>query len=153
MRRSTEHKPVARRLRGAAAAVALIGLFVVAWAAPIPALGDAPHASVSALLHEHLPGWRIASIEAAWEGGTTVELRCGGHRIGVQLVPGHGLPAGDVWLQPADDLSAALLTRVSDYDGYLIWLGQPLLPKVLACSAVLAGDQRDAGTLRLAGSS
>jgi hypothetical protein len=152
MRRSPQPKPVARRLRGAAAAGALIGLFLVAWAAPIPALGDAPHASITALLREHLPGWRVASIEGAWEGGTTVELRCGSHRIGVQLVPGHGLPAGDVWLQPADDLSATLLARVSDYEGYLIWLGQPLLPKVLACSQVLAGDRRDAGTLQLRGS-
>lgn len=151
MRRSTQPKLVTRRARGLLAVVALMAVFLVAWAAPIPALGDAPHAAVTALVQEHLPGWQIESIAGSWEGGTTIALRCGDHRIGVQLVPGHGLPAGDLWLQPSDDLSASLLARVSDYDGYLIWLSQPFVPKTLACNAVLVVDRHDAGMLQLAG--
>jgi hypothetical protein len=140
------------RLRGIAAVLALAALFGVAWAAPIPALGDAPYGPAVALVHQHLPGWQVTSVQGAWEGGTTVSVRCMSHTIGVQLVPGHGPPANDVWLQASDEVSAYLLGRTSDYDGYLIWLSQPLLPRVLACSAMLAGDNRDAGLLQLPGS-
>jgi len=139
-----------RLLRAIGPVTALATLFAIAYLAPIPALGNADRAIVVALVNGRLPGWTVEEATDAWEGATSVTLGCGGDEIGFQIVPGHGLPAGMVWLQPTDGSANRILSEVSDYPGYLIWLEKPLTPHALSCQDLLARQTRSRG--RAAGS-
>jgi hypothetical protein len=134
-----------RRLRAIGSVVALAALFGVTYLAPIPALGNASRERVISLVGERLPGWRVEGATDAWEGATAVTVACGSQQIGFQITPGHGLPAGMVWLEPADGSADRYLAEVSDYPGYLIWLDRPLLPRTLSCRELLARQSRSRG--------
>jgi hypothetical protein len=139
-----------RLLRAIGSVVALAALFAAAYLAPIPAVGNADRAGVIALVKERLPGWEVRGATDAWEGATALTVACGGDEIGFQVVPGHGLPASMVWLQPTDGSANRILAEISDYPGYLIWLKRPLVPRALSCQELLAGESRSPG--RAAGS-
>jgi hypothetical protein len=142
--------PTNRLLRAIGSVMALAALFAVAYLAPIPTLGNASRAGVIALVSERLPGWNVQGVTDAWEGATAVTVACGGEEIGFQIVPGHGLPAGMIWLQPTDGSANRILAEVSDYPGYLVWLKRPLLPRILSCEELLARQSPSRG--RAAGS-
>ncbi len=88
-----------------------------------------------------LPGWTIQRLERSWEGAYTVVTLCAGRQIGFQLVPGHGLPADDAWIQPNDAYSRERLVGISDHWRYLVWYDDPALVSSLSCEEELAGSR------------
>ncbi len=130
------------RLRLRARAVAglpiLVAVFALAIWLPIPATGDPPLRTAVSEVQERLPGWHIVRATSAWEGAYSVVASCGGHQLGFQMVPAHGLPVGDVWIQPDDSYAQDRLRQVSDHDIYLVWYEHPMQERSLSCGAELA---------------
>jgi hypothetical protein len=58
-------------------------------------------------------------------------------------VPGHGLPVGDLWIQPDDVYATDRLHEVSDHDIYLVWYQHPPEERSLSCGAELARTYPD----------
>jgi len=129
---------VTRHLRRTAAFLALPLLLAVAFWAPIPKVGDPGIDKVVAQVHARLPGWHVVRATDTWEGGYAVVASCGAREMGFQLVPGHGLPPDDAWLQPNDWYSRIWLERVSDYPTFLIWRARPLVDRTLNCDGQVA---------------
>ena len=93
---------------------------------------------VVAQVHARLPGWDVVGATDTWEGGFAVVASCGARTLGFQMVPGHGLPPDDAWLQPNDAYADSRLRQTSDYPTFLIWRAHPLLNRTLTCSDELA---------------
>jgi hypothetical protein len=129
---------VTRRLHRPAALLSLPLLLAVAFWAPIPRVGDPGIDRVLAEVHERLPGWDVQHATDTWEGGYAVVASCGAREIGFQVVPGHGLPPDDFWLQPNDWYARTRLEEVSDYPTFLIWRAQPIINRTLSCQRQLA---------------
>ena len=55
-----------------------------------------------------------------------------------QVVPGHGLPVDDAWIQPTNGYARERLSRVSDHVRYLVWRGDPIRPESLSCQDEVA---------------
>ena len=134
------------RLRRAAALLALPLLFVVALWAPIPKVGDPGIDRVVAQVHTRMPGWDVVRATDTWEGGYAVVASCGTEQMGFQVVPGHGLPPNDSWLQPNDEYARDSLEQVSDYPTFLIWRDTPQTDRTLSCDRQLA--QVESGRIR-----
>lgn len=128
-------RPTLRRL-APIPALAIVLAFAL-WM-PVPATGDAPQQNVIDEVLERLPGWHVIRARPAWEGAYSVVATCGGRELGFQLVPGHGLPVGDVWIQPDDNYANDRLHEVSDHDIYLVWYEHPPQDRSLSCGAELA---------------
>jgi hypothetical protein len=128
---------VITRLRRVAALLALPLLFVVAVWAPIPRVGDPGIDRVVAQVHARMPGWDVLRTTDTWEGGYAVVASCGAREVGFQVVPGHGLPPNDVWLQPNDWTTRISLEQISDYPTFLIWRAQPQTDRTLGCDQQL----------------
>ena len=126
------------RLRRAIALPLLGGVLGLALLLPVPTTGDASLQSVVNEVEARLPGWHVARATAAWEGAYSVVATCGGRELGFQLVPSHGLPVGDVWIQPDDRYAQSRLQEVSDHDVYLVWYQMPSPDRTLSCGAELA---------------
>ena len=88
--------------RAGAPFLALAGVLAFSLTVPIPTVPDDARAAVMHAVRTRLPGWRIERLDRSWEGAYTVVTLCAGREIGFQLVPGHGLPAEDAWIQPND---------------------------------------------------
>jgi len=129
---------VSRRLRRVAALLAFPLLLGAAFWAPIPKVGDPGIARVVAQVHSRLPGWDVVRATDTWEGGYAVVASCGAHEMGFQVVPGHGLPPDDAWLQPNDWYTRVWLEQVSDYPTFLIWRARPAADRTLSCNRQLA---------------
>jgi hypothetical protein len=129
---------VMTRLRRLAALFALPLLFVVALWAPIPKVGDPGIEHVVAQVHARMPGWDVVGATDTWEGGYAVAASCGTEEMGFQVVPGHGLPPNDAWLQPNDDATRIWLEQISDYPTFLIWRAHPQTDRTLSCDRELA---------------
>jgi hypothetical protein len=129
---------VMTRLRRGAALLALPLLFVVALWAPIPKVGDPGIDRVVAQVHARMPGWAVVGATDTWEGGYAVAASCGAQEMGFQVVPGHGLPPNDAWLQPNDEYTRISLEQVSDYPTFLIWRAHPQTDRTLNCDRQLA---------------
>jgi len=125
------------RLRRVAALLALPLLFVVAVWAPIPRVGDPGIDRVVAQVHARMPGWDVLGATDTWEGGYAVVASCGAREVGFQVVPGHGLPPNDAWLQPNDWTTRISLEQISDYPTFLIWRAQPQTDRTLGCDQQL----------------
>jgi len=126
------------RLRVLAGVVTLVAITAAALWAPIPRLGDPGVARVLDEVHARLPGWSVLSATDTWEGGYAVVAGCGGREIGFQVVPGHGLPLQDAWLQPNDQYARSRLQEVSDYSTVLVWRAVPITTRTLSCRQELA---------------
>jgi len=124
-------------LRRVAALLALPLLFVVAVWAPIPRVGDPGIDRVVAQVHARMPGWDVLRAMDTWEGGYAVVASCGVREVGFQVVPGHGLPPNDAWLQPNDWYASIWLEQVSDYPTFLIWRAEPQTDRTLSCDQQL----------------
>lgn len=129
----------ARRLGGPATLGVVLAAAV--WL-PLPVTGNTPVRNVIAEVHERLPGWVVVRADSSWEGAYTVVATCGIRAIGFQLVPEHGLPVGDAWIQPNDAYSASRLALVSDHDRYLVWFSPPISTRQLSCNEELAQTLR-----------
>jgi hypothetical protein len=127
-----------RPLRVLAGVVALAALTAAALWAPIPRLGNPGVARVLGQVHARLPGWSVLSATDTWEGGYAVVASCGARQIGFQVVPGHGLPPQDAWLQPNDQYARSRLQEVSDYSTVLVWRAVPITDRTLSCRQELA---------------
>src|SRR5574338_958423 len=101
--RTTPDSPMTDRLRRRrrllVAPIALLGALAVALTAPMPSVPDDDLTTVRAEVADRLPGWRVDRLEPSWEGGYTVVTSCAGLELDFQLVPDHGLPAEDAWVQ------------------------------------------------------
>lgn len=125
----------------------LAGILGMALWMPIPTTGDAPLSGVVSEVQQHLPGWRIVRANASWEGAYTVVATCGARELGFQLVPEHGLPVGDAWIQPNDTYARGRLAYVSDHQEFLVWYQNPPRERTLTCRSELArGLRADAGS-------
>lgn len=113
------------------------GLFVLALLVPLPTVPSQAQADVVQRVEERLPGWEVVRAQSSWEGAWTVVASCGARQVGFQMVPGHGLPPGDAWLQPENDYSRSRLESVSDHDRYLVWFAEETRP-TLSCATELA---------------
>lgn len=111
----------------------LAAVFGVALWAPIPTGPNEARADVMAQVEQRFPGWRIARASSSWEGAWSVVVSCGTRQVGFQLVPGHGLPAGDAWLHPEDRYSHARLATISDDRTYLVWYRDKKHAPSLSC--------------------
>lgn len=129
-----------RRLRPLVAIPLLAGVLGIAVWMPIPATGNAQLNQIVGEVRERLPGWRIVQANASWEGAYTVVAACGSRELGFQLVPEHGLPVGDSWVQPNDLYARSRLEHVSDHDQYLVWYRNPARQRSLSCRSELARD-------------
>lgn len=118
--------------------VALAALTAMALWVPIPRLGDPGVASVVEQVHTRLPGWSVLSATDTWEGGYAVVASCGARQVGFQVVPGHGLPLQDFWIQPNDQYTRSRLQEVSDYSTVLVWRAVPITTQTLSCRQELA---------------
>ncbi|HLY35430.1 MAG TPA: hypothetical protein VKU35_01810 [Candidatus Limnocylindria bacterium] len=127
-----------RHLRPAAAVLALGPVLAIALWAPVPHFGDRGAARVVAVVQERLPGWSVPRAVDIWEGGYAVVARCGSSRLGFQVIPGHGLPLDDAWLQPNDTFTRQQLQELSDYPAHLIWSSSSIAPRTLSCREELA---------------
>lgn len=137
-----------RHLRRAGLAFAsLAAVFLVALAAPIPAVPDAGRAAVRAEVRDRLPGWTVNRLDPSWEGAYTVVTSCAGRDISFQFVPGHGLPMDDAWIQPTNRYARARLAVTSDHRNYLLWREGELDPSRLACVEEVASDHEGSGGL------
>ncbi|HET9878286.1 MAG TPA: hypothetical protein VFQ81_03130 [Candidatus Limnocylindria bacterium] len=135
-----------RSRRGSAIGIAALGVaFALALWAPIPTTGNAELARVRDEVTERFPGWRITRASASWENAFTVVASCAGREIGFQIVPEHGLPVGDAWVQPNDEFSRQRLAEVSDHHRYLVWFQHPLRERQLSCRAEMARSMRHTG--------
>lgn len=114
------------------------GIFAVALWAPIPTAPNAARAQVMAQVGERFPGWRITRVRPSWEGAWTVVINCGARQVGFQLIPGHGLPAGDAWLHPDDSYSRARLAAISDDRVHLVWYRDDERARSSSCRTGLA---------------
>lgn len=135
------------RRRSTIAIFALAVAFAVALWAPIPTTGNAELARVRGEVEARFPGWRITRATASWENAFTVVASCAGREIGFQVVPEHGLPVGDAWVQPNDEFSRQRLTEVSDHHRYLVWFEHPLRERQLTCRAEMARELRSEGPI------
>lgn len=124
---------------------ALAATFWLALVAPIPTTGNAELDRVRSEVESRFPGWRITRASASWENAFTVVASCAGREIGFQVVPEHGLPVGDAWVQPNDEFSRARLAEVSDHRKYLVWFEHPIRDRQLSCHAEMARALRDGG--------
>jgi hypothetical protein len=123
-----------------------LGLVLAAGLAlPLPRLGDAGLNRIVGLAQERLPGWSIVKATDTWEGGYALVASCGARQLGFQVIPGHGLPPDDAWLQPNNSYAQARLAEVSDYPTFLIWRARPVLSRTLSCHQELAREV-DSGT-------
>ena len=127
--------------RAAAALVALAGVLALSLTVPIPAVSDDARETVVQEVRTRLPGWTIQRVARSWEGGYTVVTHCAGREVGFQLIPGHGLPAEDSWVQPNDPYSRERLAAVSDHWRYLVWYDDPAIMSSLSCQEELAADR------------
>ena len=93
---------------------------------------------VVAQVHARLPGWDVVGATDTWEGGFAVVASCGRQEMGFQVVPGHGLPPDDAWLQPNDWTTRISLEQISDYPTFLIWRAQPQTDRTLSCDQHIA---------------
>lgn len=118
-------------------------LFGAALWAPIPTGPNAARADVMAQVERRFPGWRISRASSSWEGAWSVVVSCGTRQVGFQLVPGHGLPAGDAWLHPEDRYSHARLAAISDDRTYLVWYGDAKDARSVSCPTQLARPQAE----------
>jgi len=135
---------VRRHSRVSRFAPLLLGaVFGVALWAPIPTGPNAARADVMAQVEQRFPGWRIARASSSWEGAWTVVVSCGSRQVGFQLVPGHGLPAGDAWLHPEDAYSHARLAATSDDRTYLLWYRDANHARAAPCKTQLAQPQTE----------
>jgi hypothetical protein len=130
--------PTRRYRRLLVGAVALVALTAAALWVPIPRLGDPGVTRVLDQVHARLPGWSVLSATDTWEGGYAVVASCGARQIGFQVVPGHGLPLQDAWLQPNDEYTRSRLQEVSDYSTVLVWRAVPITNRTLSCRQELA---------------
>ncbi len=128
---------------------ALAAAFGLALFAPIPTTGNAELDRVKTEVAERFPGWSITRATASWENAFTVVASCAGRQIGFQVVPEHGLPVGDAWVQPNDEFSRARLAEVSDHRTYLVWFQHPRRERQLSCRAEMARELRAGPTLPL----
>ena len=99
---------------------------------------------------------RFISTEAYWaigrpravqerlvaEATRVVGLYDGGRQIGFQVVPGHGLPPQDAWIQPNDEFARSRLAEVSDYSTVLVWRAVRITEHTLSCRQELARSSR-----------
>jgi hypothetical protein len=131
-----------QRLRAGTSLLALAGVFALSLSIPIPAVPDDGRRAVMSEVKERLPGWSIERIERSWEGAFSVVTVCAGREVGFQLVPGHGLPPEDAWLQPTDAYSRDRLRDVSDHWRHLVWFEDPALMNTLSCHEELAGGDQ-----------
>jgi hypothetical protein len=129
-----------QRLRPLVAILLLVGVVTAALWMPIPTTGNAQLDQVVGEVRQRLPGWRIVQADASWEGAYTVVASCGSRELGFQLVPEHGLPVGDSWVQPNDLYARNRLEHVSDHDQYLVWYQNPVRQRTLSCRSELARD-------------
>jgi hypothetical protein len=130
---------VSRHPRPSRIAPLLLGaIFAVALWAPIPTAPNAARAEVVAQVAQRFPGWRIARAISSWEGAWSVVVSCGSRQVGFQLVPRHGLPAGDAWLHPEDRSSQARLAAISDDRTYLVWYRGARHARSLSCRTEVA---------------
>lgn len=129
----------------AAGLLTLAGVLAGALLIPIPVLSDEGRAEVRREVRSRLPGWAIAQVDPSWEGAYTVVATCAEHEIGFQLVPGHGLPLDDAWIQPNDAYARDRLSEVSDNRRYLVWYGERLRPDQLSCREELARSGEELG--------
>lgn len=138
-----------RRSRpGALVAIAaLAAAFWLALVAPIPTTGNAELERVRDEVADRFPGWNITRATASWENSYTVVASCAGRQIGFQVVPEHGLPVGDHWVQPNDEFTRERLAEVSDHHRYLVWFEHPLRERQLSCRAEMARELRAAGPM------
>lgn len=130
------------RWRVGASFVALAGALALSLTLPIPALPDGGRTAVLHEVRARLPGWAVERLERSWEGAYTVITVCAGREVGFQFVPGHGLPAGNAWIQPNDAFSRERLTHVSDHWRYLVWYADPAIMSSLSCADEIAGGHR-----------
>jgi hypothetical protein len=126
--------------------VSLLGLALAGgiWL-PIPSAGNAALSDVVGQVRAHLPGWNIRRATASWEGAYTVVASCGSRQIGFQLVPEHGLPVGDAWIQPNDPYARSRLAPLSDNETYLVWFRNAEPKRSLSCREELARHAPGAG--------
>lgn len=129
------------------APLALAAALAVALTAPMPSVPDDGLTTVRAEVADRLPGWRVDRLEPSWEGAYTVVTSCAGLQLDFQLVPGHGLPPEDAWVQPSDAYARARLRAVSDHWRYLVWYRDPVHPRSLSCSDELARVMGDGPTV------
>jgi hypothetical protein len=113
-------------------------IFAVALWAPIPAAPNTARAQVMAQVEKRFPGWQITRAHSSWEGAWAVVVNCGRLQIGFQLIPGHGLPAGDVWLHPEDPDARTRLATISDDRTWLVWYSDSVRARSLSCRTELA---------------
>ena len=130
------------RWRTGASFLALAGVFALSLSVPIPTLPDPGRQSVLREVRERLPGWKVDRLERSWEGAYTIVTSCSGREMGFQFVPGHGLPAGDAWLQPNDSFARDRLRGLSDHWRYLVWYHDPALMNTLSCHEEIAGHEQ-----------
>jgi hypothetical protein len=142
-----------RRLRRVAALLALGPVLAVALWAPVPHFGNQGTARIVAAVQERLPGWSVLHAVDTWEGGYAVVASCGSSQLGFQVIPGHGLPLDDAWLQPNDTFTRMHLEELSDYPVYLIWRSTPMTGRTLTCRQELARIAAGADANEQAGSS
>ncbi len=121
---------------------ALAAAFWLALVAPIPTTGNAELERVTTEVASRFPGWSITRASASWENAYTVVASCAGREIGFQVVPEHGLPVGDAWVQPDDEFSRARLAETSDHRTYLVWFQHPIRERQLSCRAEMARELR-----------
>jgi hypothetical protein len=147
---STRSRALPRRRIPPPLALLLLPLiFAVALLAPMPFTHNTAEAEVVATVEHRLPGWSIVRTNASWEGAWSVVAWCGGQQLGFQLVPGHGLSPGDVWLHPDNEYARLRLASISDDYRFLVWFSDPVRLRSLSCSQELARDHasRARGTL------
>ena len=130
------------RWRGGGAMLALAGVFAASLSVPIPSLPDHDRQAVMHEVSERLPGWSVERVERSWEGAYTVVTWCAGREMGFQYVPGHGLPAGNAWLQPNDSFARDRLRGLSDHWRHLVWYRDPALMNTLSCHEEIAGSKQ-----------
>jgi hypothetical protein len=118
-------------------------IFAVALWAPIPTGPNAARSQVMGQVGEHFPGWQIMRAGPSWEGAWAVVVRCGQRQVGFQLIPGHGLPAGDAWLHPDGSYSHDRLATISDDRTQLIWYLDGERARSLSCRTGLARSQAE----------
>ncbi len=135
---------LASRHRLAPLSVLVLVLAAGLWL-PVPTAGNSPLNEVVGQVRERLPGWNIRRATASWEGAYTVVASCGARQIGFQLVPEHGLPVGDAWIQPNDPYARSRLAELSDNSVYLVWFRDAIPKRSLSCREELARHAPGAG--------